>query len=74
MDAYGTKFIDENGKVYIIVEGDKTEPEALKLANKYFKVSKCNLAVRLAYVLGDTLYFQKPGKTARVVWAVSKGF
>lgn len=65
------KFIGENGKVFIALSHELSEEEALKIANRHFKVKKDALCCEDGYADGDYLYFE-PTEGTTLVWAVNK--
>lgn len=69
MLVYGTK---RGGSVVVIAGQNVTAGEAIRKANKHFKVKLDRLSARRGYIYGDGLYWDKPGKKACEVWAVYK--
>ncbi len=65
MEVYKT----EDGRSYVVIGSDKTKAEAVKEANKHFKVRKEDLKVCAGYIQDDTLYFEA-SKGRSKVWAV----
>lgn len=65
MEVYKT----EEGRSYVVVGTNMTKAEAIKEANKHFKVRMDVLKVCAGYVQGDTLYFEA-SKGRNKVWVV----
>ena len=63
----------EKGKTIVAVIGqDVTKEQAIKKANKHFKVKADKLEARVGYIKDKGLYWDKPGKVFAKVWAVYK--
>lgn len=71
MDNNMEKFIGENGKVFIALSHELSEEEALRIANRHFKVKKDTLCCEDGYMSEEYLYFE-PTEGTELVWAVSK--
>ena len=59
----------EDGRTFIVVDKTFSKEEAVKEANKHFKVKKDELKICEAYVRNDTLFFEA-SKGKKKVWAI----
>lgn len=70
IQKYGVDhYYDDAGTHYIVVDKSVSRTDAMRAANKFFKVNSLKLAIYDGYIVGDTLYFQKKLK-GKKVWAV----
>jgi hypothetical protein len=49
----------EDGKTCVVINGNMTEAEAIKTANRHFKTKKENLKAYFGYVKDEKLYDKK---------------
>lgn len=70
MERYKAK---EGKTVYYGFPGKMKTEDAVREANKKFKVNAAVLSVRTGYIWNDELFWNKPNTKAKAVLAVWKG-
>jgi hypothetical protein len=64
---------DEHGKAYLLVDGSKTEKEALQFGKDYFKCAKSMLKVEIGRLIGNELFdADTVAKKSQVVWQITR--
>ena len=64
---------DDHGKTYLLVDGSRTETEALKYGKEYFKCAKSQLKVEMARIFEDELFSAEiTAKKSQLVWQITR--
>lgn len=64
---------DHHGKTYLLVDGTKTEAEALRYGKEYFKCAKSQLKVEMARIFEDELFSAElSAKKSQLVWQITR--